>query len=173
MTFFPKINEPSRGNPDLTIGQAIVEAVKAGNPHYIAAGWAGIWPQTLTTWLTRGANELARIATENLDEPSQTEEPYVTLTLDLFHYECSAEARMSAQWQGHFGKDWRAVERFMMRRWPERWAPKATRVELSGPDGGPVPVAAAVLSLDEVEQVLAGAQAREALEVGEALDAAG
>lgn len=156
----PKIGEPSKGDPTRTVAEAIIDAVRAGNTHDCAALWAGIWPDTLSRWLTRGANELARMAADNTETPQDSEEPYVDLTLDLAHAAAAAEARMTAQWQAHFPRDWRAIERFMAKRYRKAWGEAPSRVELSGPSGGPVPVAAAVMSLDEAEAMLAQVEAR-------------
>lgn len=168
MTFMPKIDEPSVGDPTRTCGEAIIDAVRAGNDHETAAGWAGIWPETLSRWITRGAKELARMATTNADEPADTEKSYVNLTLQLHHVEAAAEARMTAQWQAHFGRDWHAIERFMAKRWRSKWGDAPKALELSGPGGGPIAVAAAVMSLDEAEAMLAQVEARVADGVAEA-----
>jgi hypothetical protein len=38
-----------------------------------------------------------------------------------------------------FPGDWRALAMLLERRWPKEWAPRV-RTELSGPEGGPIPV---------------------------------
>lgn len=167
MPLFPKINEPSRGNPDLTCAEAITETIRAGSKRNAAAHYAGIWPETLSRWLQRGATEMSRMLTEGDEEPQETEEPYVKLSLDILHAEAMAEVRSVAQWQQHFPRDWRAIERFMQNRYDD-WKPAKREVELSGPGGGPVPIGVQVIGPDEAEAILARAEARQAIEAHEA-----
>lgn len=157
----PRIDEPSPANPDLTVGEAIVFAVRTGNKKQTAAAWAGIHPDTLGRWLKRGAEELTRMARENLEEPQRTETPYVVLYLDLHQAEAEAEVRISALWQAQIAEDWRAGKEFMVRRF-ESWA-ESRRVELSGPGGGAIPVGAGVLSLEEAEALAAEIEAQAAV----------
>ncbi len=168
-----KITDEARPIPGLPAGvnvaEAIILLIKAGNTQRDAAGAVGIWPETLSRWLTRGANELTRMATEGHEEPEETEADYVNLTLELMYAQAESKIRMTAAWQGHFGKDYKAVRDFMAQRWPDEWGSKPSRVELSGPGGGPVPVAAAVMSLDEAEEMLARVEARAAQETASEL----
>lgn len=177
MTFFPKILDPVREECGLdtgaTIYDAIVISVQSGATHEIAATWAGVHPTTLSRWIRRGSEEIARMAKNNLEHPETTEEPYAKLVIDLMTADADAQMRLIAHWDEHFGRDWRAVEKFMQRRWPKVWGDQPRRLELTGPGGGPVGIAAAVMSPDEAEAMLAAIEAREAQDNDPALNGNG
>lgn len=167
MTFFPKINDPSRGDPSLTVAEAIIESIRQGHHHHIAARWAGIWPETLSRWRTRGANELKRIATENLDNPAETELPYVNLLLDIDFAEADGQIRAVDGWKARL-RDARDHRDYVRARYKAEWGEDPKRFELSGPEGGPVPIAAQVMDLDAAEALVARIEARVAGELAEA-----
>lgn len=154
----------------MTVGEAIIVAITGGNTRQAAAGWAGTWPETITRWETRGLKELTRMTTNNTDTPTKTETPYVNLALDLHFAAADAEVRMTAEWQQHFPRDWRAVERYMRRRFPETWGEGPKRLEFSGPAGAPITVSGApmgVLDIGGAQAVLERAEARIAAEDAE------
>lgn len=146
--------------PLRTVPEALIEAVRTGHHPDQAAHFAGIWPQTADRWTARGLTELARMTTTNDETPQPSEEPYAHFALNLLHAEAAAEIDFATRWQAHFPKDWRAIERYMERRWRTRWGREPTKVELSGPGGGPVPIVAEVIRPDEAEAILARAEAR-------------
>lgn len=62
-----------------------------------------------------------------------TKRKYVGLTED--HQPIYAEETTVREFPG----DWRALAMLLERRWPKEWAPRM-RTELSGPEGGPIPI---------------------------------
>lgn len=151
-----------------TVADAIITAIRLGQRQNTAAAWAGIWPATLSRWITRGNEELGRMGTENQDTPQETEEPYVTLALELAYTDADAQMRAVAEWQNHFPKDWRAIDRFMAKRWPDQWADhtggSTSRLEITGTGGGPVQVSAGVMGLDEAFALVAEVAARSSVQ---------
>lgn len=179
MVFFPKILDPAREecglDPGTTIGEAILISIRAGATHETAAAWAGLHPATLSRWIRKGTEEITRMAQTGTETPETTEQPYANLVIGLMTADADAQMRLIAHWQDHFEKDWRAVEKYMARRWPKVWGDAPSRLELTGAGGGPVQIAAAVMSHDDAEAMLAAVEAREAeaaLEVRE-IEAAG
>ena len=151
-----------------TVAQAIIHAVSERHlTHRDAANWAGTHPDTLQRWIRRGHEELTRTTLEGNEQPADTEKPYVELTLHLAAAEADSLMACTDAWVGHFGKDFRAVERYVAKRWPDRFGDQPSRVEVSGPSGGPVQVMAAVMTLDEAEARLAEIDARIAAELAE------
>ncbi|HUV09345.1 MAG TPA: hypothetical protein VMX12_00085 [Acidimicrobiia bacterium] len=166
MTFFPKIEDPCRpecGLPEgTTIGEAIVQGIAAAAPQETAAPWAGVHPITLWRWIRRGTEEITRMASTGDETPQHTEKPYANLVIGMMTADADAKMRHIAHWSEHLDGDWRAIDKFMSKRWRKEWGDDPTRMELSGPGGGPIPIAAATMSFDEAEAILAEAEAAEA-----------
>lgn len=62
---------------------------------------------------------------------------YVAFAEAIREAEAEVEVRMVAQWQTQMLEDWRAIQMFMERRYPERWGRKE-RQEHVGASGGPL-----------------------------------
>lgn len=137
-----------------------------------AAALCGIFPTTLQDWQRRGMNEIARMATEDLGEPSETEWPFVALVWGCTQAEAVLQNKAIAAWRNHWPKDWRSVQAFMAKRFVDEWGEKQ-KVELTGANGGAIRVQAEIPSLDQVELQVAQAEAqlaetrRAAIETGE------
>lgn len=159
----PRINEISRHQPDgqdgLSIGETIPYLIEEGMTMSGAAALCGIFPTTLQDWQRRGMNEIARMATEQLEEPAETECPFVALVWGCTQAEAVLQNKAIAAWQKHWPKDWRSVQAFMAKRFKDEWG-ETSKVELTGANGGAIRVAAEVPSLDQVEVQIAQAEAQ-------------
>lgn len=101
-----RIEEPSRGNPALSVGQAVVEAVRAGATRATAAHWAGVDPATLGGWVARGSEEIGRAASAQLEDPdgpaveyAAGEAPFARLAEELLFAEAAMEMEAILRWQ--------------------------------------------------------------------------
>jgi transposase len=105
----------------------IVDAVRAGSRREEAAAAAGIARSTLQGWLARG---------EAANAPARFQNFAAAVRQADAEWEVAAvEAIGSAAADG----DWRALAWLLERRRPERWG-RTTRLEHSGPEGGPIAV---------------------------------
>lgn len=153
-----RIDDPSRGDPTLTVPQAIVSAVQTGGlKRGPAARWAGIDPSTLSHWVERGVAEINRVASEAIENPDADyhpdEAPYAQLAEDLLFAEAANEMEAVLLWRQAMAEgrsltvdaegnrrlipDWRACAEFLSRRHPDPWAarPSTTIIPSSAPDG--------------------------------------
>lgn len=104
----------------------IVALVRAGNYRETACAAVGIIPKTLRNWLHRASQGGKR----NAD--------YIKFAEDLEKAEALAEARDNAKvTSAAEAGDWRAAAWRLARKRPDRWGER-TRLEHSGPDGGPI-----------------------------------
>lgn len=172
----------------LTVHEAIVMAVKGGNTAHDAAWFAGINPTTLSRWITRGTEALARTqekqadACENPDGPHSKNEtpednpdgPYMRLVQDMARNNSLFRMRM----RGHISeaakdpKHWQAAVAALQADERGSWCPPS-RVEVTGANGGPVASVGTVrlegpgdVAALEASLRLRAAEAR-AIEVGE------
>jgi hypothetical protein len=137
----PRNSKPKRFTAD--VRAKILATVRIGNYRETACRRARISDRTLRDWVERGAKELDEIeslmgrkeAGEDVTIPELSE--FAQFALDLEDAEAKCEqACVGVVLDG----DTEDVRWFMERRWPRRWGKLATRVELSGPDGGPIEV---------------------------------
>lgn len=108
------------------ISEKIVGLVAAGNYRETACAAVGINPKTLRNWLLRSSQGGKR----NAD--------YVKFAENLEKAEALAEARDNEKvTKAANAGDWRAAAWRLARKRPDRWGGQ-TRIEHSGPDGGPI-----------------------------------
>lgn len=160
----PKIDQPSLCDPSKTVGVAIADLVAEGLPPDVAAPLAGVHPKTLDVWLTRGTTEIVRlVSSEIVDEPIlETETPYVALVEEVTMADASSRgaALMTLKRLGE--RNHPAMLAYMAARWSHLYGQKATRLEVSGPGGGPVRAAVSIPSLDQAEMMVAQLEAAHA-----------
>lgn len=157
---------PSKFSPD--VAARVIQALRGGNYRNVAAAYAGIHYTTLRKWL---------IDAEKPDAPQEL----IDFANAVEKAEADAEVadlaliRRAAQ-----DKDWRAAAWIRERRSPERWGRRdATKVEVSGPAGGPVQVdvggvvAGDVLAIVALQNRLAAKAASEELGDGAVVEVDG
>ena len=122
----------------------LIAAVRAGNYVSVACRLAGIGARTFYDWRAYALNLLDEI--ESADNPDTARAAlasdaldYVTWWEELQHAEDEAEVSLVAQWSSQASEDWRAARDLLSRRHPDRWKERRGE-ELSGPDGGPIPI---------------------------------
>jgi hypothetical protein len=108
---------------------ALAEAIRAGNFYEAACGYAGIDYATFRRWMERGERE--------------SRGAYRALRDAIEKAEAVAEVTVVAQWRSQIPTSWQAARDFLARRFPSRWRP-VERFEHSGPDGGPIDIAALI-----------------------------
>lgn len=133
---------------------AIVEKVAQGVYPNVAARSVGINPETFRRWMSMGEDKVVT-AEDGSKTVVTAPEPFRGFRVDIEKADADAEAAITVRYrevaeQAAFGNA-AHMAGFMGRRWKERWDPK-TQVEVSGPDGGPIPVKVG----DEIDR-LAGA----------------
>ncbi len=115
-----KLGRPSKFTPEV-IGE-LERNISAGLPYEVACKLSGIAYSTYRNWV---------IAAEGKDA-----DPDLLDFLErVRRAETRAEATLIARWLNKTADDWRASRDYLARRWPERWASK---MEIAGPQGGPV-----------------------------------
>lgn len=133
---------PTKFTPDRT--QKIIDALRGGNYRSTACQYAGINYQTFLNWLT---------IAKGPDAPPE----YVDFLEAVEKAEADAEvarvaliAKASQDVMDEDGElvakgSWQAAAWHLERSHPERWGRReASKVEISGPDGGPISVQAAL-----------------------------
>ena len=111
------------------IGEKIVTAVRSGAPLEVAAQAVGIPPGTFWEWLARG-------------EGKDPDRPATPLYADFAERVRRAEAEAHVLTVGTIRQavqrgSWEAARAWLRMRWPSHYA---ERTEVSGPDGGAVPL---------------------------------
>lgn len=127
-----------------------LDAITTGNHFEIAARYAGIHPDTAYGWLERAQLELDRIADGG--RVRAAEAPFVAFSEALTRASATAEALILGAVVGAIGKRPEVGLKLLATRYPERWRAPAAGLEVSGPRGGPVPVA--VAGVDDLLAVL-------------------
>ena len=111
--------------------------IAAGNYQRTAGRAAGISEWTFNEWRKKG--EQAREDQENGVALTETQEELLWFVNELEDARAKAEAALVARWYTEAADgDWRAAERCLAKAFPERWADPATRLEITGAQGGPV-----------------------------------
>lgn len=117
--------------------ETIIKLVAAGNYRKSAYEAAGVSKYSYYQWTKLGAIALEKRA--DGEELTPTEEELAWFVEEIEKADATAEAALVARWYTEaVDGDWRAAERFLAKRVPERWGDPATRLEISGPAGGPV-----------------------------------
>lgn len=151
------------------IQDRIAQAVKTGMFQNRAARMAGVHESTFYRWMERGRADpatepdlnglptktlQARCKQAGIDLPRRATRDAMIAALndagegswDVFRQFCDAieqaeiecEQALIAQWRLQAPENWKAIESFLARRF-KHWHP-AQHVELSGPEGEPIPV---------------------------------
>lgn len=168
------IDAPSAADPAMTVATVIIGAIQSGATHEDAALFAGVAPSTLSVWLTRGMDEITRLATDNIDEPSPTEESYANLAFEVARADAVSRVGITADWRRHIGRDWRAADRFMAKRYGGIWADQQGGPIVVG-GGSSLTLQLSPMSHGEAQQLEAELKSRRAelaaLEAGQPADA--
>jgi len=132
--------------------ETLLKLISAGNYQRTACRAAGVSEATFYEWKRKG--EAARDDLDNGMALTQTEEELVWFVNELDEARAKAEAALVARWYTEAADgDWRAAERFLAKAFPERWADPATRLEVTGANGGPVAqLQAHVHAIQEADQ---------------------
>ena len=132
--------------------ETLLKLISAGNYQRTACRAAGISEAQFYTWKRKG--EEARDDLENGLELTETEEELVWFVNELDEARAKSEAALVARWYTEAADgDWRAAERFLAKAFPERWSDPATRLEVTGANGGPVQqLQAHVHAIQEADQ---------------------
>lgn len=120
----------------------VLATLRQGNYLEVAAGVAGITPQTLGRWLRDGADRVELDGTVTLGV-----EPYRSFRAAVQQVENEVEAELVSQWVATarttpFGRT-DSIEHFLNKRYRAsgRWN-EQTKVEVTGAGGGPIEVQA-------------------------------
>lgn len=100
--------------------KVILQRMKQGNYLETAAAAAGVWSDTVRSWVRRGVKEADR--RERGLRPRESEEPFLTFAADFKAAEAVAEADAVKALIEAGKQDWRAMEAFLKRRHPRRWS---------------------------------------------------
>lgn len=112
----------------------IVSAVAVGNYMETAAAFAGVLKVTLYLWLRKGREDREKGKTARTSK-------YIKLMDGLEQAVALAEMNDLENIGRHALKDWKASAWRLERRNYERWGLKMnSRVEVTGPDGGPLQI---------------------------------
>ena len=104
---------------------AIINLLSPGNYFETSCRYAGIAPPVGWEWLARG---------EGRDKDRPRTPVYAAFADALRAAESDVEVRMVAKWQTQMPEDWRAVAKFMERRYPDRWGRRERQEHVA--DGG-------------------------------------
>lgn len=113
---------PTKLTPE--VQERIVSAIRAGNYLETAAAYAGVNQSTLHRWVARGKEE---------DAPEEFRE----FCEAVERARAEAEVRTVALIQQAAPNSWQAAAWYLERSHPKRWA-RREKVEMSGPEGGPI-----------------------------------
>ena len=136
-----KVKDPARPAGKLILPkekrEMLLKLISAGNYQRTACRAAGVSEWTFNDWRKKG--EQAREDKENGISLSATQEELLWFVDELDEARAKAEAALVARWYNEAADgDWRAAERFLAKAFPERWSDPATRLEITGAQGGPV-----------------------------------
>jgi transposase-like protein len=97
------------------VHKKVVDAIRAGNYRSVAARYAGIDPNTLDNWIRKG---------QTGDRRSSITDACVALVKDIEEAEAASEVAAVLHWRSAMPKDWKAAEKWLAVRQPERWRPR-------------------------------------------------
>ena len=102
------IGRPSKLTPELT--KKLTTQIKEGNYFEASCAYCGIDYSTFRKWMVKGEKASSGVY------------------FDFFHAvkmaEAEAELRIVAEWQKAIPHDWRSAEKFLEKRYPDRWGRK-------------------------------------------------
>jgi len=110
--------------------ERILSIIRAGGYIETAAAFAGLHRDTLNKWLIKGR-------AENCDDKA-----LVQFVQEYEEALAKSELLLLQKVQAAAQETWQPAAWILERRFPERWGRK--RLELSGPDGSPVPLSGSV-----------------------------
>ena len=136
-----EVKDPARPTGKLILPkekrEMLLKLISAGNYQRTACRAAGVSEWTFHDWKKKG--EQAREDEQNGIALSETQEELLWFVDELDEARAKAEAALVARGYNEAADgDWRAAERFLAKAFPERWSDPATRVEVTGAQGGPV-----------------------------------
>ena len=117
------------------VQERIVSAIRAGNYLETAAAYAGVTTQTLHSWRVRATKERESIASGN--KARENESKFLDFLDAVERARAEAEVRTVALIQQAAPNSWQAAAWYLERSHPKRWA-RREKVEMSGPEGGPI-----------------------------------
>ena len=117
-----KPGRPDTFNPEAA--KRIINVILMGGYIETAAAYGGIHRDTLYRWLKRGR-------AKSCNEPD-----LIQFVADYDSAIVKAEVLLLTKVQTAAQEDWKPAAFILERRYPERWGRQ--RLELSGPDGGPI-----------------------------------
>jgi hypothetical protein len=117
--------------------EKVLKLISAGNYQRTACRASGISEWSFYEWKKRGD---AALEDQRAGIPlTAQQEEYIWFVNELEEARAKAEATLVARWYTEAADgDWRAAERFLAKAFPERWSDPATRLEITGAQGGPV-----------------------------------
>lgn len=125
-------------------------AIREGVPRRLAAHAAGVADSAVLKW-----RSLADSIDPEVAKYTVAQQMHVRFFRSVADAEADLALELVSAWKAEARTDWRAAKELLARRFPEDLGDPASRVELSGPGGGPVTVADPNLS-----DVLEAARAR-------------
>ena len=134
------MSRPTKLTPELE--KKVCDAIRDGNYFSTSCRSAGIAPETGLDWMHRGESEQPRRAKKAI---------YVEFALAVRVAEAECEVRMVEKWRTAMPGDWRAIQMFLERRFPEQWG-RREKQEISGEKGGPVVIEVRYVDIDSREQ---------------------
>src|SRR5690625_6962537 len=96
---------PSKLTP--AVKETFVDAIRQGCFYVTACARAGIHYTTFRRWMQRGSKAMKGAYREFYN--------------GVFQADADVEIKAVEAWVSYFPQDWRAVQRFLERRFPERW----------------------------------------------------
>jgi hypothetical protein len=133
----------------------ILAAVRAGNFIEAAAEYAGLSAAAVHKWRRRARAALPRNPEFHRKAVPIAERPYVDFDGALAKSQASWEVEAVGRWTRAGSEDWRAARDMLARR-SSRWS-ETVNHQVSGPGGGPIPMA----TLEITRQIAQDPEARE------------
>lgn len=152
----PKIDQPSLCDPTRTVGCAVVDMVAAGKDPREAAALAGVFPDTIKGWLSRGALAWAALQADDDAPIPDTEAPFIAFFEEMALAEAHNVGELYDVARHYAMRDARWHSAYLTMRYRDRFGTQ--RMELTGAGGGPIRTQVEVWSLDKLEASLAVAE---------------
>jgi hypothetical protein len=142
--------------------EGIIKLIGAGNYRKTAYEAYGINKQTFYRWIHEG--EEAREKLMQGEKLDGTSEECLWFLNELEKASGKSEAALVTRWYTEaVDGDWRAAERFLAKAFPQRWSDPATRLEVTGANGGPMTQITATVHVDAESDALRQRKVLEAL----------
>lgn len=136
-----KGGRPTKCTPELIA--TFVKLMAAGNYFECACAFCGITDRTGYRWLQWGDEALDE-ANDELGAVPEEKQIYARFCLATREASAKAEAGLASRILEASARptsgDWKAGAWFLEKRYQRRWGMKMSKQELSGPDGGAIPV---------------------------------